>query len=46
MYDHCKAERIRKLTILSNKAFGDLEAETYVVLPKSFAGYSIILGDI
>jgi hypothetical protein len=38
MYDHCKAERIRKLTILSNKAFGDLEAETYVVLPKSFAG--------
>lgn len=38
MYEHCKAGRIRRLTVLSNNAFGDGDAETYVVLPKSFPG--------
>lgn len=38
MYEHCKAGRIKKLTVLSNNAVGDVDADTYVVLSKSFNG--------
>lgn len=38
MYAHCKAGRIKRLTILSNKAFGDLESESYLELRRFFPG--------
>ncbi len=38
MYAHCRAGRIKNLTIISNHANGNAESETYVVLPKEFVG--------
>lgn len=38
MYAHCKAGRIKNLTVISNDASGNAETEIYSVLPKSFTG--------
>lgn len=38
MYGHCKARRIRSLTVLANDAIGYAETEVYSVLNTSFDG--------
>ncbi len=38
MCDHCKAGRIKQLMVITNKAIGNAETETYSVLANDFAG--------
>jgi hypothetical protein len=38
MYDHCKAGRIKSLTVVSNDVLGKVETETYETLSGSFEG--------
>jgi hypothetical protein len=38
MYEHCKAQRIREFTIISNNVIGKGDTDTYEVLPTGFAG--------
>jgi hypothetical protein len=38
MCNHCKAGRIRNLTVISNDAWGNVETDSYQQLPSPFAG--------
>jgi hypothetical protein len=38
MYEHCRAGRIRNLTVLTNNVIGEAETERYQVLTESFEG--------
>jgi hypothetical protein len=38
MYEHCKARRIRNLTVIANNAIGNAETETYDVISGEFPG--------
>lgn len=38
MYEHCKAGRIRNLTVIANNGMGNAETETYQQLSNSFPG--------